>query len=242
MTISISRSLGLVSCALQTMRQLYIASIYTPHSGNLYHREQYSLQSCSRCFLSGKVLPVCCMVLPRLVGSRGHSGYDPEVVDRLQTPICASSRMSSPHSGRILALPLIWSRGGEHSSSSELPAGPHPSDEELMARLGSRDCSALDALFKRYSRLVFGIALRTLGNRVEAEDIVHDVFFYMYQKPALFDPTKGSAKSWIVQIAFTRALDRRAHLSRSGYYSGTNFHILAVTLVGINYMEQDIQH
>jgi RNA polymerase sigma-70 factor, ECF subfamily len=148
--------------------------------------------------------------------------------------------MSSPHSGRILALPLIWSRGGEHSSPSELPAGPLPSDEELMARLESSDCSALDALFKRYSRLVFGIALRTLGNRGEAEDIVQDVFFYMYQKPSLFDPTKGSAKGWIVQIAFSRALDRRAHLSRRAYYSGTNIDILADTLVGSTDMEQEI--
>jgi RNA polymerase sigma-70 factor, ECF subfamily len=148
--------------------------------------------------------------------------------------------MSSPHNGRILALPLVWSREAERAALSELPEGPHPSDEDLMARLQSNDCNALDALFKRFSRLVFGIALRILGNRGESEDIVQDVFFYMYQKPALFDPAKGSAKGWIVQIAFSRALDRRAHLSRRAYYSGTNVDVLADTLVGSTDMEQEV--
>jgi RNA polymerase sigma-70 factor (ECF subfamily) len=148
--------------------------------------------------------------------------------------------MSSPHNGRIIALPLVWSREEERSALSELPQGLHSSDEELMARLQSNDCNALDALFKRYSRLVFGIALRILGNRGESEDIVQDVFFYMYQKPALFDPAKGSAKGWIVQIAFSRALDRRAHLSRRAYYSGTNVDILADTLVGSSDLEQEV--
>src|SRR2546422_496888 len=68
--------------------------------------------------------------------------------------------MSSPHNGRILALPLVWSRQATRAAISELPDGPHPSDEELMVRLQSNDCNALDGLFKRYSRLVFGIALR----------------------------------------------------------------------------------
>jgi len=135
---------------------------------------------------------------------------------------------------------MVWDREGERSALSEIPQGPQPSDEQLMNRLQSNDCNALDALFKRYSRLVFGIALRILGNRGESEDIVQDVFFYMYQKPALFDSAKGSAKGWIVQIAFSRALDRRAHLSRRAYYSGTNVDILADTLVGSTDMEQEV--
>ena len=83
--------------------------------------------------------------------------------------------MSSSHNGRILALPMVWDREGERSALSEIPQGPQPSDEQLMNRLQSNDCNALDALFKRYSRLVFGIALRILGNRGESEDIVQDV-------------------------------------------------------------------
>jgi RNA polymerase sigma-70 factor (ECF subfamily) len=139
--------------------------------------------------------------------------------------------MSSSHNGRLLTLPLVWGKREEKATQAEHPEH-HESDEELMRRLQSGDCNALDALFQRYSRLVFGIALRTLGNRGEAEDIVQDVFFYIYRKSTLFDSAKGCAKGWIVQIAFSRAIDRRDHLSRRAYYSGTNVEVLADTLVG----------
>ena len=145
--------------------------------------------------------------------------------------------MSSSHNGRLLTLPLVWGKAEEDAAH---PPKPYPSDEELMGRLQSADCSALDLLFKRYSRLVFGIALRTLGNRGEAEDIVQDVFFYVYRKSSLFDAAKGTAKGWIVQIAFSRAIDRRDHLSRRAYYSGTNVEVLADTLVGSTDMEQAV--
>jgi len=64
------------------------------------------------------------------------------------------------------------------------------------------------------------------------------VFFYIYQKATLFDSAKGSAKGWIVQIAFSRAMDRRDHLTRRAYYSGTNVEVLADTLVGTSDVEQ----
>jgi RNA polymerase sigma-70 factor (ECF subfamily) len=146
--------------------------------------------------------------------------------------------MSSSHNGRLLTLPLVWRRGEENATQQPQH---HESDEELMRRLQSDDCNALDTLFKRYARLVFGIALRTLGNRGEAEDIVQDVFFYIYRKSTAFDSAKGSAKGWIVQIAFSRALDRRDHLTRRAYYSGTNVEVLADTLVGGTDMEKALE-
>lgn len=145
--------------------------------------------------------------------------------------------MSSSHNGRILPLSLIWSKGDDRSTVPE----SYASDEELMRRLQCHDSSALDGLFTRYSRLVFGIAVRILRNRGESEDIVQDVFFYIFRKPDLFDPAKGSAKGWIVQIAFSRALDRRDHLSRRAYYSGTNVHFLGDTLLAGTDMEGEIE-
>ena len=47
--------------------------------------------------------------------------------------------------------------------------------------------------------------------------------FSKYSKrPVCLNPRKGTAKAWIVQIAFHRALDRRSYLHRRGYYSGTD--------------------
>src|SRR6266404_3715895 len=148
-------------------------------------------------------------------------------------------KMSSPPNGRALAFPVIWGTGRQDSILAPQPIEIcPPSDEELMAGLQAKDEKALDALFAKYSRLVFGIAQRILNDRSEAEDIVQVVFFSLYQKAILYDPAKGSAKGWIVQVAFSRARDRRAHLLRRGFYSGTDVETLHDTLVG----ETDVEH
>lgn len=146
--------------------------------------------------------------------------------------------MSSSYNERLLPLSLIWEQEQDSRfAPNTLPA----TDEELMLRLRAQDCSALELLFKRYSRLVFGITLRILRNQSECEDVVQDVFFYVYQKSSLFDPAKGSAKGWIVQVAFSRAMDRRGSLARRAYYSSTNIELLGDTLLGPVDVEREVQ-
>jgi RNA polymerase sigma-70 factor (ECF subfamily) len=148
--------------------------------------------------------------------------------------------MSSPPNGRALALPLVWRRGqGEVVALPGPSAIPSPSDEELLTDLQTSDANALDVLFRRYSRLVFGIASRILRDYSEAEEVVQETFFYVYRKAALFDSAKGGAKAWIVQVAFSRALDRKAHLSRRGFYDGTEIESLDDTLVGKSDVERE---
>jgi RNA polymerase sigma-70 factor (ECF subfamily) len=77
---------------------------------------------------------------------------------------------------------------------------------------------ALSVLFQRYSRLMFGIALRVLQNRDEAEDLVQDVFLFLLFKGRLFDPAKGRARSWILQVTYHRAFDRRKYLNARSFY------------------------
>jgi RNA polymerase sigma-70 factor (ECF subfamily) len=109
-----------------------------------------------------------------------------------------------------------------------------------MSSLQAKDSKALELLFDRYSGLVFGIALRILNDRSEAEEVVQEAFFYVYQKALIFDPLKGSAKGWVVQVAFSRARDRKAHLSRRGFYSGTDIDSLGDTLLVQNDVEREI--
>ncbi len=149
--------------------------------------------------------------------------------------------MSSPLNGRALAFPIIWGTGRQDSIATPQPAEARPpSDEELMVGLQVKDAEALDLLFGRYSRLVFAIALRILNDRSEAEDVVQEVFFSLYQKALLYDSAKGTAKGWIVQVAFSRARDRRAHLSRRGFYSGTDVESLQDTLIGLTDVEHEV--
>ena len=150
-------------------------------------------------------------------------------------------KMSSPLNGRALAFPVIWGTGRQDSITTPQPAEARPpSDEELMVGLQVKDAEALDLLFGRYSRLVFAIALRILNDRSEAEDVVQEVFFSLYQKALLYDSAKGTAKGWIVQVAFSRARDRRAHLSRRGFYSGTDVESLQDTLIGLTDVEHEV--
>jgi len=148
--------------------------------------------------------------------------------------------MSSPPNGRALALPVVWGATRESTVSVPVVEVRSPGDEELMCGLQAKDSKALELLFSRYSRLVFGIALRILNDHSEAEEVVQEAFFYIYQKALIFDPLKGSAKGWIVQVAFSRARDRKAHLSRRGFYSGTDIDSLDDTLLGQNDVEREI--
>ena len=148
--------------------------------------------------------------------------------------------MSSPPNGRALALPVVWGSTRESALSLPVVEARSPSDEELMSSLQAKDSKALELLFDRYSGLVFGIALRILNDHSEAEEVVQEAFFYIYQKALIFDSLKGSAKGWIVQVAFSRARDRKAHLSRRGFYSGTDIDSLDDTLPGHNDVEREI--
>jgi RNA polymerase sigma-70 factor, ECF subfamily len=149
--------------------------------------------------------------------------------------------MSSPINGRALTFPAVWGTGRESRIADPQPAEARlPSDEELMAWIQAKDSKGLDLLYTRYSRLVFGIALRILNDKSEAEEAVQEAFFSLYQKALLFDPAKGSAKGWLVQIAFSRARDRKAHLSRRGFYSGTDIESLGDTLLGQGDVEREV--
>ena len=105
-------------------------------------------------------------------------------------------------------------------------------DKDAMALLRGGDANALSLLFDRYAKLVFSIGLRVIRDHGEAEDIVQEVFMYLYQKAGLFDPEKSSAKSWIVRIAFHRALNRRYYLTKRKFYCGTKVESLMDILSG----------
>src|ERR1700685_2398276 len=108
----------------------------------------------------------------------------------------------------------------------------------LTGHLPARDSSDLNLLFDRYSRLVLGTACRVLGNPSEAEEVVQEVFFYLYRKPELFDPSKGSLKAWIIQITLCRALDRKLYLARRPFFAGADIDSMA--LRGATDLEQEI--
>jgi len=120
--------------------------------------------------------------------------------------------------------------------------GGELSAETLISLLCAEDVDALDVLFSRHSRLVYSIALRILRDTGEAEEVVQDCFLYVYRKALSFEPLRGSVKVWIIQMAYSRARDRKAHLTRRGFYLRTDIEsaILEGTLVGNADVEREI--
>ncbi|MGC2017968.1 MAG: sigma-70 family RNA polymerase sigma factor [Candidatus Acidiferrales bacterium] len=94
-----------------------------------------------------------------------------------------------------------------------------PSDESLLNEISIGDREALATLFERYARLTRGVAARILRDTAEAEDLVQDLFLYIQRKCGIFDSSKSSARSWIVQMAYHRALDRRRYLKSREFYA-----------------------
>lgn len=146
--------------------------------------------------------------------------------------------MSAPR--RALTLPFTWTPTQERTVA--LPVSPErsPTDEEVMFRLQSNDSSALEVLFDRYARLVFRIARGVVRDTGEAEDVVQEAFFHLYRKSMLFDASKGTVKNWILQIALHRALDRKAHLARRGFYPGTDVVVLGDTVMGATDLDREV--
>jgi RNA polymerase sigma-70 factor (ECF subfamily) len=149
--------------------------------------------------------------------------------------------MSAPLHERALPLPKVWGRKRVRAiSPPAIPKVLSPSDEEAMARLSANDANGLDILFERYSRLVFGIAVRILQDYGEAEEVVQEVFFSVFQKAKLFNSSKGTPKAWITEIAFHRALDRKSYLDRRGFRRGTEVGCLDDTLMGETDLDEEI--
>jgi RNA polymerase sigma-70 factor (ECF subfamily) len=134
----------------------------------------------------------------------------------------------------------MWGRAEDSSSEISSAGEVTPSDEALMERVQTNDRAALALLFDRHSRMVRGIGYRVLRERGEAEELMQDVFLYIQEKAALFDPTRGTAKTWLVQVAYHKALDRRTYLRRRRFYDGTDLEEIEDNVKGAIDIEQEL--
>ena len=81
------------------------------------------------------------------------------------------------------------------------------SDGELITRVGSGDRSAFDALYRRYARPVFGLALRRLGDRGRAEDAVQETFASVWRAAGSYKPERGPGAPWLYAVARNAIVD-----------------------------------
>ena len=87
-------------------------------------------------------------------------------------------------------------------------------DEALMRRLAQRDPSALDELYQNFATPLFSFALRMLGRREDAEEVLQDTFVRIWNKAVSFDSGKSRPYTWAVMILRGLALDRLRYRHR----------------------------
>src|SRR5579863_2666616 len=120
---------------------------------------------------------------------------------------------------RFPALPP--SQAQEHAAASvrSKPLSAQPSDEDLLSRICQNDNDALATLFRRFATLVRGVGYRVLKNAAEADDLLQDIFLLVHRLCGTFDRSKGSARFWILQMTYRRAISRRRYLTARHFYT-----------------------
>ena len=88
------------------------------------------------------------------------------------------------------------------------PEPAQESDVVLLKAIAARDEAALAQLYDRYDRILFGLLMRILNNREEAEDVLQEVFLQVWRKAADFDESRGRPFTWLVTLARSRGIDR----------------------------------
>ena len=92
---------------------------------------------------------------------------------------------------------------------------PADRDDALLLRhVAAGDTDALRALYSRYGAVLFGLALRTLGDRQLAEDCVQEVFVTAWRSAGRYDPRRASVSTWLFSIARNKTVDALRRRSR----------------------------
>lgn len=83
-----------------------------------------------------------------------------------------------------------------------------PDDTALLRAVASRDKDAFRQLYERHAGTLFALALKILGNRTDAEDVLQEIFVQVWHAANAFDEQRGKPLGWLIMLARSRAIDR----------------------------------
>lgn len=87
-----------------------------------------------------------------------------------------------------------------------------PAEREELSRLlkqtGRNDQAAFAELYKRTSAKLFGVCLRMLRDRSEAEEVLQETYATVWRRASSFDPGKASAITWLITLSRNKSIDR----------------------------------
>ena len=81
-------------------------------------------------------------------------------------------------------------------------------DEWVSELLSRGSPEGIEALYDRYGRLAYSLALRILGDGGTAEDVVQDAFLAIWRRATTYQAERGSLRTWVCSIVHHRAVDR----------------------------------
>jgi RNA polymerase sigma-70 factor (ECF subfamily) len=95
-------------------------------------------------------------------------------------------------------------------------------DPTLLARVAKGDHQAFSQLYDHSSTLLFTLAVRILGNREEAAELLQDVYLEVWRKVSRYDVGRGTPIAWLITLTKSRAIDRlRARTARGHHTTGS---------------------
>jgi RNA polymerase sigma-70 factor (ECF subfamily) len=98
---------------------------------------------------------------------------------------------------------------------------PSREDGELMRRIRRGDARAFEQLYQRHGGAVLALCLRILRDRAEAEDVLEEVFWELWQRRDRYDAERSAPFSYLMTMSRSRALDRlRFRRRREGVWQG----------------------
>lgn len=81
-------------------------------------------------------------------------------------------------------------------------------DVALLKAIAGKEEKALSQLYDRYRVVLFGLLVRILNNREEAEDVLQELFLQVWHRAGDYDSNRGRPFTWLVTLARSRAIDR----------------------------------
>jgi RNA polymerase sigma-70 factor (ECF subfamily) len=80
-------------------------------------------------------------------------------------------------------------------------------DNTLIRLIAHAKTEALSALYDRYSRLVFSVALAVVSDRALAEEVTQDVFLRVWENAKIYKEDQAKVRTWLTRITRNRAID-----------------------------------
>jgi RNA polymerase sigma-70 factor (ECF subfamily) len=112
------------------------------------------------------------------------------------------------------SLPHLAGRPVAATPGAAAPADTQADEARLLQRLAARDPSAMVEAYAVFAAPVFGYAIRAMGSREEAEEVLQDTFVRLWDKAADYNPALGRPFTWVFLLARGICLDRQRRLGR----------------------------